>query len=335
MLVCIVLVAVYGLFGALALPLLAKKIGADKLSEKIGREVIIDDVAINPFTLTATVKGMRALDADRRTPFVSFDTLTLDGSIASLSQLAPVVDAMTLEGLHVKLVRDRDNHYNFSDILERLAKEPPAATQDKARFSFSNIRITGARVDFDDRPKRARHQVTEISLSVPFISNLPTHLKEFVTPAFSARVNGALLVLSGETKPFENSLETHLTLNLDALDARKYLEYVPVALPVKIDSTLVDAQLKCVFTQTRNGVPTLHITGRAALRDVSVSTETERPLATLARLDIDIGMIGPDRADVRIQVVARARCGPAQGPVARAAARGEWRGARSAATGGR
>ena len=293
LLVCIALVAVYGLFGALVLPLLAKKIGAEKLGEKIGREVIIDDVAINPFTLTATVKGMRALEADRRTPFASFDTLTLDGSIASLWHMAPIVDAMTLEGLHVSLVRDRDNHYNFSDILERLAKETPAVAQDKAGFSFSNIRITGARVDFDDRPKRAQHQVTDITLSVPFISNLPTHLREFVKPAFSAKVNGAPLVLSGETKPFENSLETHLTLNLDALDARKYLEYAPLALPVKIDSTLVDAQLKCVFTQTQNRVPTVHISGRAVLRDVSVSTETERPLATLARLDIDIGMIDP------------------------------------------
>ena len=292
-LVCIALVAAYGIFGTLALPLLAKKIGAERLGEIIGRQVIIDEVAINPFTLTATVKGVRAFERDRRTPFASFDTLYLDASIASLRHLAPVVDALTLDGLHVNLVRDRDNHYNFSDILERLAAENQTAAPDKAKFSFSNIRIRGARVDFDDRPKQARHQVTEITLSVPFISNLPTHLREFVEPAFSAKVNGAPLTLSGETKPFENSLETHLTLNLDALDARKYLEYAPLTLPVKIDSTLVDAQLKCVFTQARNRGPTVHITGRAALREVSVSTEVDRPLATLARLDIEIGMIDP------------------------------------------
>lgn len=300
LLACIALIAVYGLFGALALPLLVKKYGAEKLSEKIGRQVIIDEVAINPFTLTATITGVRALEADRSAPFATFDTLLLDGSITSLTQFAPVIDAMTLEGLHVNLVRVRDNQYNFSDILERLAAATPPTpnttqtrAQDKAKFSFSNIRISGARIDFDDRPKQAKHQVTEIALSVPFISNLPTHLKEFVAPAFSAKVNGAPLVLTGETKPFENSLETHLTLNLDALDARKYVEYSPVVLPVKIDSTVVDAQLKCVFTQTQNRVPTVRITGRAALRDVNVSTEVDRPLATMARLDIDIGMIDP------------------------------------------
>ena len=293
LLACIALVAVYGVLGALALPLLVRKIGAERLGEKIGREVIVDEVAVNPFTLTATIKGVHVLEPDHRTAFVSFDTLFLDGSIASLRHLAPVFDAMTLEGLHINLVRDRDNHYNFSDILDRLAAETPPVAPDKARFSFSNIRINGARVDFDDRPKQARHQVTELTLSVPFISNLPTHLREFVAPAFSAKVNGAPLTLAGETKPFENSLETHLTLNLDALDARKYLEYAPLALPVNIDSTLVDAQLKCVFSQARNHEPTVRITGRATLREVSVSTALDRPLATLARLDIDIGMIDP------------------------------------------
>ena len=305
MLACVAVVALYGLIGAFVLPPLAKKIAADRLGEKLGRVVVIDDIAINPFKLTASVNGMRAFEADGRTPFAAFDTLAVDASIVSLRHLAPVIDSLTLSGLRVSIVRDRDNHYNFSDILERLARDAQANAargkqkdkpEQKQKFSFSNIRITGAQLDIDDQPKRARHQVSEINLSVPFISNLPTHLKEFVQPAFSAKVNGAQFQLAGETKPFENSLETHLNLDIDTVDVRKYLEYSPVALPVRVDSTLAGAKLKLVFTQTQSNDSTVHITGRASLRDIRISPaapSADGPLASLAGLDVDIKLIDP------------------------------------------
>ena len=305
MLACVAVVGLYGLIGAFVLPPLAKKIAADRLSEKLGRAVVIDDISINPFRLTASVNGMRAFEADGRTPFAAFDTLAVDASIESLLQLAPVIDSLTLSGLRVSIVRDRDNHYNFSDILERLAREAQAnaarekqknKSEQKQKFSISNIRFTDAQLDIDDQPKRARHQVSEINLSVPFVSNLPTHLKEFVQPAFSAKVNGAQFQLAGETKPFENSLETFLNLDFDAVDVRKYLEYSPVALPVKVDSTLAGAKLRIVFTQTQGNDPTVHITGRVSLRDIRISPtapSADGPLARLAGLDVDIKLIDP------------------------------------------
>ena len=46
--------------------------------------------------------------------------------------------------------------------------------------------------------------MSEISLAIPIISNLPVHLDEFVQPAFAAKINGAAikLVLS-PTPPVE------------------------------------------------------------------------------------------------------------------------------------
>ncbi len=296
-LVCLAVVTLYGLIGALALPPLAKKIIADRLEQKLGRAIIIDDLSINPFTLSATMKGLRIFEPDLSTPFAAFDTLDLDGSIESLFRGAPVVDAVALSGLHVNVVRDSKNQYNFSDILARFAAEPrlvePEAQAKPPEFSFANIRVTGARVDFDDKPKHARHQVTEIDIAIPFISILPAHLKEYVQPAFSARVNGTPLSLSGETMPFDDSLETHLDVNVDALDLHKYLGYSPVPLPLTVDSALIDAQLKVVFTQSKGKPSLVRIKGRAALRKLAVSTAADQPLAKLARLEVDIGSIDP------------------------------------------
>src|SRR5258708_6987366 len=202
------LAAAYGLIVGLIVPPFARGLIADKLGEKLGRAVALDDLSINPYTLYITAKGFRILEADRKSAFASFDQLEVNASIESLYRFAPVADEVTLSGLKVSLVRDGETHYNVTDILGRLAAQQPAkdAKNDPARFSVSNIRLVNARVDFDDRPKATQHQVTDIDVAIPFISNLPTHLKEYVQPRFFARVNGTPMHLTGETQPFENSL---------------------------------------------------------------------------------------------------------------------------------
>ncbi len=183
------------------------------------------------------------MESDGRTPFVSFDHLDADGSITSVYRLAPVVDALTVQGLKVSLVRDSDTRYNVSDLLAKLAAARAAKLAGEgARFSVSNIRLAGARIDFDDRPKGAKHVVSDINVAVPSISNLPGHLAEYVKPAFAAKVNGAPLHFEGETLPFENSLRTHIAIDFDSLDVPRYVEYSPAALPVKIDGGKLDRE---------------------------------------------------------------------------------------------
>ena len=94
---------------------------------------------------------------------------------------------MDLDGLKVRLVRDGESHYNVSDILDRLAaaakKEPKG--QEPARFSLSNIHLANARIDFDDRPLGTKHELTDIDVAIPFVSNLPRNLKTYVQPSLS------------------------------------------------------------------------------------------------------------------------------------------------------
>ena len=286
-------IAIYGAIFGLVLPPFARKMIASNLGDRWGRVVVIDDLSINPYTLGVTMKGFRILEPDGRTTFASFDRLDVDGSIASIRHLAPVADAATLSGLKVNLVRDGESHYNVTDILGRVAAAPKEERLRHAEYSLGHIRLINGRLDFDDRPKGTKHQVTGIDITIPFVSNLPTHLKDFVLPKFSAEVNGTPLRFTGETLPFENSLRTHLAIDLDSLDVPRYVEYFPAALPVNIDSGKLDAHLSVRFAQTSRNVPSIDVTGKLALRDVRLSAREEAALAGFARVDVELASLDP------------------------------------------
>jgi len=306
------LAALWGVAGGLVLPVVAKRLIAKEGGARLGRPVSVERVSVNPYTLEATVEGFRVLEANGKAPVVTFDRLDLEGSAASLYRLAPVVNRLTVSGLQAHLVRDAENHYNVTDILERLAAASKARAQqarsqaaepeEPARFSVSNVRLVNASIDFDDRPLGRRHQVSEIHLSIPFISNLPVHLKEYVQPSLAAKVNGAPLLVTGETLPFEDTLRTHFTLDLNALEVPRYLAYLPTSIPVRVDSGVLDAHVTVSFTQGAGKQPSIEAAGMAALRDVAVSGPAGELLRG-ARLEARLGSFDPIAGKARVDQV--------------------------------
>ncbi len=286
-------VVLYGVILGLVVPPFAKKMIVEDVGQRWGRVVTIDSLTVNPYTLGIAISGFRVMESDGRTTFASFDRLDVDGSIASIYHLAPVADAVTLSGLKVNLVRDSPSHYNVTDIIERTTSAPKGPLVRSAEYSVSNIRIINGRVDFDDRPKGAKHQITGIDIAIPVVSSLPTHLKDFVQPSFSAEVNGTPFKFTGETLPFENSLRTQLAIDVDSLDVPRYVEYSPTALPVKIDSAKLDAHLLVRFAETAGKEPSIDVAGRLALRDVHLSTPEDATLAALGRVDLELASLDP------------------------------------------
>ena len=44
--------------------------------------------------------------------------------------------------------------------------------------------MVDGKIDFDDRPEKTEHKVTQLRIGVPFISSLPTHVDIKVEPEF-------------------------------------------------------------------------------------------------------------------------------------------------------
>ena len=118
--IVLLLFFLYTIAGFFILPPYLKKLAVEKLSEQLGRRVTIESVSLNPFTLSALIKGFEIKESDGSTTFISFGRLYVDLKMISLIKGLPVIREVRLEQPRFHLVRKDANLYNFSDIMERM-----------------------------------------------------------------------------------------------------------------------------------------------------------------------------------------------------------------------
>ncbi len=284
-----VLVA-FAVLGFFVLPVLVRPALERNLSAALDRKVSIARLQINPFAVSATLSDVSVSDRGEGPPMLTVAEVYLNGEIASLFRWAPVVSALKITQPALHLVRNADKTYNFSDLLDRALTGP---TGPPPRFSVSNIELVDGQIDFDDRPEHAQHRITQIKLGIPFLSSLPSQTETTVAPAFAAQVNGRPVAIVGETRPFKDTHETVLHFDLGDLPLPAYMEYVPVPLPIKVESGVIGGKANMSFIGRGKDPPQLTFDGTFKLADFAVNERSGAKLLKIPSLDVAV-----DRFDV-------------------------------------
>lgn len=284
-------ILLYAIFGFYALPRIIQSEAPKVVAEKLHRNLSIDKVEINPFTLLATLRGVKLMEAQGNGVFAGFDSLTVKVSAQSLLHWAPVVQEVLLSNPSVRIARLDARHYNFDDIATALAQQPsqPQREHATARFSVYNIQIDGGRIEFDDKPRGQTHVISQLKLGVPFVSSLPSQVEVFVEPLLDAKIDGAPLHLAGKARPFAEPRDATLELKLADIDLTRYLEYLPFEPRFKMPSARLDLALNANFRQEKERVPTLLIDGNVSLKSLQLADPLGKQVIGLTSLDIVLG----------------------------------------------
>jgi uncharacterized protein involved in outer membrane biogenesis len=292
----IIFFAVYTLFGFFGLPPIAKFVLTKKLSEALHRQVTIQQIKTNPYALSLIVRGFLVQGREGSDKFVSFDELYVNLQSVSLFKGALVLKEIRLKEPYLNIKRNEDSSYNFSDLLENKEPKTVQTSAEKPkplRFSLNNIRIENGSIDFWDGPEKTKHTVRELNIGIPFISNIPSNINVFVQPNFSAMINGSPYEIHGETKPFADSRQTSLDINIKDLNIPYYLAYLPMKLKFKISSAYLDTEAKISFIEYKDKEPSLTVSGNAFLKKVALNDEKKNPLFRLPLLEIGIAPSEP------------------------------------------
>jgi hypothetical protein len=280
-----IVVAIGVVGGLIAPPLVRKKLAAD-LTKTLHREVSIEQIRINPYALSVAVRGFLVKERQGASPALSFEELYVNLQLGSVLQRGVVLKEIRLVKPYVNLVRNEDFTYNFSDLIEEFTKGPPGGPT--PRFSLNNIEIVDGRIDFDDRPEGVKHKVESIRLGVPFISSIPYYTDVKVQPVFAALVNGSPVEIGGEAKPFKDSRESTIRLEIDKVQIPKYLEYSPVDLKFKMPSGQLDGALTASFRTSKGKPPVLSISGHLDVKELVLQEKNDSPIFSLPSLVVDI-----------------------------------------------
>jgi len=291
-------VLVYTLFGFLALPPILKSVLSKNLSETFHRKATIRDIRVNPFELSVSVRGLAISERDGPGTWISAEEIFANLQLASVIRWGAVLSEVRLSRPYVNIVRRPDGSYNFSDLIEEFSKARSKRIEEERvrRFSFNNIQIVDGSIDFDDGPKKTRHEIRGIHVGIPFLSNLPYYVDRYVQPSFAAVVNGKEVSFKGRSKPFQESLESIFDVNIANLDIPHYLEYVPLQRDYEILSAFLDVKVVVTFTQHKDKPPTLSAEGDVVLREVRVLGKDKSPMV---RLPMVKAVISPSNLAVR------------------------------------
>ena len=207
------LLLAYTVVGFLILPPIIRSVAVKQLSKQLGRAVSIEQVKLNPFAFSCAVRGLLIKDSDGQ-PFVSWDEVYVNLQVSSLFGHAWVVKQISVSKPFVRVVVNKDNTFNFSDILAKFAatNAPPppkpvvTATNTEGGIVFLLRAVTNAVALLLDSTNHVRATVNSLT-----VTNCELHLQDFVNSR-PARLD--LTEITLDAKNISDVSCTNLTANL-------------------------------------------------------------------------------------------------------------------------
>ncbi|MEO7160790.1 MAG: DUF748 domain-containing protein [Polaromonas sp.] len=305
-------------------------------SEKLGRQLTVGAVDFKPWTLELTLHDLAIAKAGSagvpesaglparargsappalQPPAVppssqlKIRRLYIDAELQSLLRLAPVADALVVEDPVLSLTYLGEGRYDIDDILERFKKPDPPPASEPPQFALYNLLLSGGQMDFVDQSVRQTHELCDLRLAVPFLSNLPSQREINITPHLAFTLNGSSFDTAAEGTPFARTHKTDANFTLRGLDLKPYLAYWPASLPFRLQSAVLHADAKVAFEQT--SLPIVRISGSVTADKVSLlqavgpgaSSAAGPELLAFDRLHITLDDVRPLEQVVKLSAV--------------------------------
>lgn len=292
-------------------PVVLKSQLEKRASEKLGRQVTVGAVDFHPWSLELTLSDLVIAKAGTplspELPQVKIRRLYIDAEMQSLLRLAPVADAIELDGLALSVTHLGEGRYDIDDVLARLQPPTDAPVSDPQRFALYNLVLSEGQLDFADLPAGKTHAVRDLRLSIPFLSNLRSQREVKTAPHLAFKLNGSSFDTSAVGTPFAQTHKTDATIALRGLDLRPYLAYWPVGLPFRLESAVLHADIKLAFEQTPATMVRLSGTATAdqvRLRDTQAGQAGGRELLAFDKLEVGLDDVRPLERLVKLSSLA-------------------------------
>lgn len=302
--------ALYAGLGYFGVPYVARTVLERFGSTELGRTVAVKDIRFNPWTWRFELEGLSIKSQEGAGYFLTLDELAVDASGATITNMAPVIEEVTVKGLHGTLTWSDENLKEAEKYESSDAPAETAADSTLPAFAVYNVNVSDTSLRFVDKTRGIDQKIEDLTIALPFVSTLPAERESIVTPKLSLKLNGTPIVATGSTRPFGQSLEAQLRLNVSKLDVVPLLQLVPAlrTAPAHLEKGLLTSDLSLVFRNPTGGNPAqLLVSGKVGLDDVLVEQRVagkDALLLSAKSLTVDAKEIDPIGQKIDINTVA-------------------------------
>lgn len=302
-------------------PVVARSQLEKQASEMLGRGVHVGKVEFSPWSLAITLHDLVIDKAIKKVansaypesatgqkdlenaaqPQLEIKRIFVDVSVQSLFRLAPVLDAIEVDAPVVRLTQHSLGKLDIDDVIAKLSEPKDEEPSRPVSFALYNIALRDGRVELNDESVQRKHELKDLQLSIPFISNLPSKREIKVLPHLAFDLNGSQFDTSGETTPFTDSHQTAMSLKWDKIDLTPYLGYLPSSVPVLPKSGVLDADLQIRFEEKEQ--PVVSISGKLVLSGVELQDRRNAPLLSFEALEVQLKNVQPLQHQIALEAV--------------------------------
>ena len=283
------LIILYAIFGFYFLPLIVKPQVLDLLSDKTNLTVNIDDIDINPFTLSVSVDGFHAAKSGYD-ELISFQNLTIDLQILPLLSRTVSFDNITLIQPVIDIEIAKSGELSLDDLLKEdttNANQDAENTNDTVNnwiLSINKFNLEQGAISFADNRLNTpfKQLYKDINITLNNFSTKPNNLSQNMMKASTDR--GTVISWQGEISlfPFTSTGKVTLFGGLKVIS-----DYFQDTLLIKIDKGNLNivSEYKIGFD---NDTPSLALSNTSfEIDDLAITqVEDNKPLIGLTHFGI-------------------------------------------------
>jgi len=165
----------YSLVGFLLLPVIFQPLIVDTLSKELDRSATLQEIKINPFSLSVTLNGL-SVTGKHTDELFGFEKLYINFQAIALVKQIIAFDEITIVRPKIKLLLLSSGEYNFQDLI-RETTETNKEQKDEAGWPFAvdKFRYVKGSVYFADKNRETAFysQFEDISISLDDFSTKP------------------------------------------------------------------------------------------------------------------------------------------------------------------
>lgn len=275
-LICLI---IYTVVGFLVLPLIVKPVLTDKLTQLLQRDVSIEKIRINPYSLSLTIGGIEIKKRESSEILAAWSEFYVNlQSFSSLVKRAIVVKELYLREPFLRIERDTKGDMNILSLFPKTEGENSQrdsneeATEEGLAIRMDLIELEGGEIFFSDSSRPETFQTTLRPISF-YLLNLDTTGESESDFKLSLESEiGEEITLQGSFRL--NPLISEGTVEIRDLSAPKYSPYYGDMIAFDIEKGSLTVRTEYSYDGSRESTATQLANLSLSLREALLRQET-------------------------------------------------------------